>query len=77
MVKIVEFYNQKLQASNLPKLLFHANSGAIIGEEQVAWCRDNLSNLTTVDLGDGLHFVQEDHPDLIGSELASWYASLG
>ena len=25
---------------------------------------------------EGIHFLQEDHPDLIGSELASWYRTL-
>jgi haloalkane dehalogenase len=38
--------------------------------------RINLKNLTTVDIDKGLHYVQEDNPHRIGSELAKWYATL-
>ncbi len=33
-------------------------------------------NLKTVDIGPGLHFVQEDNPHEIGRELAKWYKGL-
>jgi haloalkane dehalogenase len=42
----------------------------------VEWCRQNIKNLKLVDLGEGIHFLQEDHPHVIGSELAEWYESL-
>ena len=58
----------------MPKLLFYGNAGIAIKEAEVAWCRENLSNLTVVDLGDAIHFVQETHPDTIGAELSKWYA---
>ena len=35
-----------------------------------------LKNLKTVDIGPGIHYLQEDNPHLIGSELAQWYKSL-
>ena len=35
-----------------------------------------LKNLKTVDIGPGVHFVQEDNPHKIGEELAKWYQSL-
>ncbi len=35
-----------------------------------------LKNLKTVDIGPGLHFVQEDNPHEIGRELAKWYQGL-
>jgi haloalkane dehalogenase len=38
----------------------------------VEWSKANLKNLTTVDVGQGYHFIQEDHPKAIGKELASW-----
>ena len=72
----VEEYNRKLQESDLPKILFHAQPGGIIGEETVQWCKDNLKNLRCVDIGKGIHFVQEDNPSLIGDELAKWYQGL-
>ena len=76
VVAIVEEYNRKLQQSPLPKLLFSATPGVIINDEAVAWCRQHLSNLKVVDIGAGIHFVQEDNPHRIGEELASWYRSL-
>jgi haloalkane dehalogenase len=35
-----------------------------------------LSNLTTIDLGAGIHYLQEDHPHEIGEGIANWYRSL-
>jgi haloalkane dehalogenase len=72
----VDAYNKKLTESDLPKLLFHAEPGAIMPKPVVEWCKENLKNLKTVDIGEGIHFVQEDNPDLIGSELAKWLAGL-
>ena len=76
VVAAVEAYSQKLQQSDLPKLLFSATPGAIINAEAVTWCQQHLSNLTVVDIGSGIHFIQEDNPHLIGTELAKWYTSL-
>ncbi len=76
MVEIVRNYNKKLQESDLPKLLFYAHPGGIITLDTVEWCKDNFKNLKTVDIGEGIHFIQEDNPDLIGSELARWYNDL-
>lgn len=76
VVALVAAYGEWLQRTELPKLLFHATPGAIIDAEQVAWCKANLKNLALVDLGKGIHFVQEDHPHLIGSTLAEWYQGL-
>jgi haloalkane dehalogenase len=76
VVAAVEADNRKLQQSTLPKLLFAATPGAIITAEAVEWCRQNLKDLTVVDIGPGIHFLQEDNPHLIGAELAAWYKTL-
>ena len=73
---VITEYNQKLQQSDLPKLLFYGAPGAILTEPVVEWCRQNLKNLQTVDIGPGLHFLQEDNPHQIGTELANWYSTL-
>jgi haloalkane dehalogenase len=77
VTKIVEHYNRKLQESELPKLLFFAQPGGILRSTMVTWCKQNLKNLKTVDIGPGIHYLQEDNPHLIGSELAQWYKGLG
>ena len=76
VVEAVEAYNQKLQQSELPNLLFAADPGALMMAPVVEWARQNLKNLNVVDIGPGIHFVQEDNPHLIGSELAAWYSKL-
>jgi haloalkane dehalogenase len=73
---IVEVYRQWLTRTEVPKLLFYGNARVAIKEAEVAWCRGNLSNLDIVDLGDAIHFVQETHPETIGTELSKWYADL-
>jgi haloalkane dehalogenase len=29
-----------------------------------------------VNVGDGIHYLQEDHPHEIGTAIADWYAAL-
>ena len=55
------------------KILFYAQPGGLITEQTVGWCKEKLPNLTTIDIGPGLHFVQEDNSAKIGEELARWY----
>lgn len=69
---IVTDYNQWLQQTEVPKLLFYATPGAITNASVVEWSEANLKNLQTVDLGQGIHFLQEDHPEAIGKALANW-----
>lgn len=68
-------YNRRLQQSGLPKLFFISKPGAM-PVPMVNWCKQNLKNLTVIDLGEGLHFIQEDKPHLIGTELVKWYEGL-
>ena len=76
MQEIVSAYSERLQQSDLPKLLFYASPGGIIDKKTLEWCREHLKNLKTVDIGQGIHYLQEDNPHLIGEELAKWYNSL-
>jgi len=73
----VEAYNRYLQETAIPKLLLYARPGGIIREEAVAWSQTHLPNLETADIGDGIHFVQEDQPDAIGAALMDWVTGLG
>jgi len=76
VVAAVGAYNAWLQETEIPKLLFHARPGALIRTEAVEWCCANLANLETVDIGTGIHFVQEDAPEEIGRGLAEWVRRL-
>lgn len=74
--KMMNSYSKKLQESDLPKILFYADPGAIIDENRLKWCKYNLKNLTTVYIGPGLHYIQEDNPHLIGEKILEWYRKL-
>ncbi len=76
MYEIMSNYSQKLQESELPKILFAANPGALIDTKTLEWCKQNIKNLEVIDIGKGIHYVQEDNPHLIGKELARWYQNL-
>lgn len=74
--EIIKSYGQWLQKSPIPKLFFYAKPGAIINSKDAAWIKNNLPNTKSVYIGKGIHFIQEDNPHLIGSELAKWYQKL-
>lgn len=69
----VQTYSEWFGVSDVPKLMLRAQPGAILPEPLVQWCRDNMRNLTVVDIGPGIHFVQEDRPHEIGKAIADWY----
>ena len=70
---IVTSYNQWLQETEIPKLLLYVSPGAIVTPEVLEWSKSNMQNLEVVDLGEGLHFLQEDHPHEIGRNISDWY----
>lgn len=69
---VVEAYHAWLLESEVPKLLFHAMPGAIIREDKVSQYRATLKNARIVNVGPGMHWLQEENPHLIGKELAEW-----
>ena len=69
---IAEKFHAWLLESEVPKLLFWATPGVIIGEELADWYGKTLRNVRSVGIGPGKHYLQEDNPHLIGKELAKW-----
>ncbi|MCH9039618.1 MAG: haloalkane dehalogenase [Chloroflexi bacterium] len=76
VAEVVGAYSQWLQQTELPKLLLYGNPGAIITAPTVEWAKQSLKNLSTVDIGEGVHYLQEDNPHQIGSEIAEWIKKL-
>lgn len=74
--EIISNYSEKLKSSTLPKLLLYAKPGGLIPKRTVAWCKDVFPNLETVDVGKGIHYLQEDNPHGIGEAIAEWYGRL-
>ena len=70
--KAVVEYSEQLKTSSIPKFMLYATPGALLTQEHVQWCQENLKNLKSVDIGPGLHFLEESSPHRIGREIASW-----
>jgi haloalkane dehalogenase len=66
-----------LVASDVPKLLLHAEPGMLVGPDLVDWCQANLARLTVVDVGGPAgHFLPEDRPAEVAAALIEWVQSL-
>lgn len=71
-VKAVIENGKWLMETEIPKLLFHATPGGLIPPQIAKHLGETLKNIETVSVGEGLHFLQEDHPHHIGMHLARW-----
>jgi haloalkane dehalogenase len=72
----VKAWNSWLFQTEIPKLFFYVTPGVGIKEKDVKIIKEGMKNLKTIALGEGLHFIQEDYPHEIGSELAEWYKEI-
>ena len=68
----VAAYGRWLEETQMPKLLLYARPGGIIDADEVRRTERSFPNLTTVDIGPGIHYVQEDNPHGIGKAIAEW-----
>jgi haloalkane dehalogenase len=66
-----------LAQSSYPKLLFVGNPGALISPAFAESFAKGLKNCRLVQLGTGLHYLQEDHPDVIGANVKEWLIESG
>ena len=76
MYDIISSYNSWLMESEIPKLCLYAHPGAIIAEKEVKYIKENFPNTKMADIGEGIHYVQEDNPHRIGEEVAKWFQKL-
>lgn len=72
--EIVAAYSQWLPGAAVPKLFINADPGAILIGPQREFCRTwaNQKEVTVP----GVHFIQEDSPDLVGGAIAEWLDEL-
>jgi haloalkane dehalogenase len=75
VTEIVRSYGDWLKTSDLPKLFINAEPGAILRRDTAEFCR-SWPNQKEVRVK-GIHFIQEDSPDEIGSAIADWIQSTG
>jgi haloalkane dehalogenase len=73
----LEQAHRALAQSSYPKLLFVGNPGALISPAFAASFAKGLKNCKVVQLSSGFHYLQEDHPDVIGANVKEWLIELG
>lgn len=64
--------HEALKASTYPKLLFVGDPGAVVSPAFAKQFAATQRNIRTVELGQGFHYLQEDHTARIGDELRKW-----
>ena len=74
---IMERAHRALAESSYPKLLFVGDPGAFVSPAFAEDFVKGLKNCRLVQLPSGVHYLQEDHPDIIGSEVEQWLVGLG
>ena len=70
VAEIVTGYEGWLPGTNFPKLFVNAEPGAILRGDACEFVR-SWNNLTEITVP-GVHFIQEDSPDEIGTALRNW-----
>ncbi|MEE2775490.1 MAG: haloalkane dehalogenase [Acidobacteriota bacterium] len=70
--RVVGAIGRWMLETETPMLHLWATPGALNGEAVATFFSQNLKNIQSTFLGPGLHFVQEDHPELIGRAVADW-----
>jgi haloalkane dehalogenase len=73
----MEEAHRALAKSTYPKLLFVGNPGSFVSPAFGRSFAKGLTNCRLVQLSSGIHYLQEDHPDLIGSQVKEWLVDLG
>ncbi len=77
VAEIVSNYGVWLTQTDVPMLHLYATPGMINPEATaVAYSRANIRNIQTLNVGEGLHFIQEDQPDAVGQGIAAWLNGL-
>jgi len=73
----MEQAHRDLARSSYPKLLFVGNPGALISPAYAEGFAKGLKSCKLVKLSSGLHYLQEDHPDVIGANIREWLVESG
>lgn len=73
----LEKAHRALAQSSYPKLLFVGLPGALISPAFAESFAKRLKNCRVVQLSSGIHYLQEDHPDVIGAHVKEWLIESG
>jgi len=73
----LEKAHRALAHSSYPKLLFAGNPGALVSPTFAESFAKGLKNCRVVQLGSGIHYLQEDNAEVIGATVNEWLIDLG
>jgi haloalkane dehalogenase len=73
----LEKAHRALAQASYPKLLFVGNPGALISPVFAESFAKELTNCRVVKLSSGIHYLQEDHPNVIGANIKEWLVEIG
>jgi len=62
-------YSSRLLHSTIPKLMLYTIPGFNTTVDTLMWAKDNLKNISLVDIGEDLHYAQETNPETISEEI--------
>ena len=71
-VEVVEAIGEWMAETNLPMIHLWARPGALNPEPVVEALVQKIPHLQSTFIGTGIHFLQEDHPEIIGRAIADW-----
>jgi len=74
---ILEQAHSALAQSTYPKLLFVGDPGALVSPAFAERFAEGLKNCRVVQLDSGIHYLQEDHPEVIGTTVRVWLMDMG
>jgi hypothetical protein len=74
-IPFIEKYSLWLQNVRIRKLLLHVKPGFMGDKHTVNWAKNNLTQLTTIDLGTNASFFPEITPEPFAKGLLSWLQS--
>src|SRR5260370_2545095 len=66
-----------LAQSSYPELLVAGNPGGLVSPTFAESFAKGLKNCRVVQLSSGIHYLQEDHPEVIGAAVKEWLIDMG
>jgi len=70
---VITAVNEWLPTKKIPTLHLYGEPGDVNSYDDVMWLAERLPHHQTQYIGPALHFVQEDHPKIIGRTISDWY----
>lgn len=74
--QLIDAYSILLQQSKLPKLMIYSIPGFVTSIATVMWAKEHLPNLEIIEIGEALHFAQENDPVMMGESISIWLQAL-